>query len=97
MTRIDPETGEQLLKPFEALEYINARRAKPISWGTLRGYISAKESARRAGMPYPDLEEPSGPSGKMTDKYYKTSTLDRWLASRPGPGNWGPRSTKNED
>lgn len=94
MTRItDPQTGEPLLTVHETLEYINARRERPISWGTLRGYIAAQDPARRAGMPPPDVEVPTGPSGTKTVKYYKPSTLDRWLESRPGPGNWGPRTS----
>lgn len=90
-TRLTDGHGAELLTVPEALEYINARSERPIKLRTLTSYIPARLpdggwGEGRAAFPRPDLEVPAGV--KRVTKLYSTTTLDRWLAGRPGRGNW---------
>lgn len=83
-------TGIDETRPMKA--FAAAQRAKGR---TVPTYLSRTEVAEYVGLKNVqsltkmDLPEPDVLIG--THKGWKPATIDKWLANRPGRGNWGGR------
>lgn len=77
-----PPTAAQLRKRFDSgwLTVEDIAAVEDISPATWRGYYQKGQ----AGAPAPERHRSGRPE-------WKAATIAKWIAARPGRGNWGER------